>query len=303
MALPSFFNFIDPLLRHLAQHPEGVRVRDAYNAVADAVQLTDDQKAQLLPSGRQAVFKNRIGWAHDRLKRDGLSGSPSRGVWRITENGIALAGKHPNGLPDDELRRLAHPERDSKVSDDEDVTGTATSLDAAESQSPEERIEEAVDELNRAAADDLLELILQASPAFFEKLVLDLLHAMGYGTSRVDLQRVGGSGDGGIDGIISLDRLGLEKVYVQAKRWQNKVGRPEIQGFFGALAGRRATKGVFITTSGFSKEAHEYAEQVSDHLVLLNGRKLTELMIEHGVGVTHKSVKLPQIDSDYFDEG
>lgn len=135
-----------------------------------------------------------------------------------------------------------------------------------------------------------------------EHVVLDVLHSMGYGTNRSDLQRVGGGGDGGIDGIISLDRLGLEKVYVQAKRWQGIVGRPEIQAFFGALAGQRASKGVFITTSTFSAQASQYAASV-ERIVLVDGPKLAELMIDHGVGVSVRQIRIPKIDSDYFDEG
>lgn len=139
-------------------------------------------------------------------------------------------------------------------------------------------------------------------PEFFQGLVLDLLHALGYGTSEEDLQGVGAAGDGGIDGIISLDRLGFEKVYVQAKRWQKPVGRPEIQAFFGALAGRRAKKGVFITTSSFTREARDFEGQASENVVLIDGVRLTSLMIDHGVGVTHyRTVRLPKIDGDYFD--
>jgi len=155
--------------------------------------------------------------------------------------------------------------------------------------------------LNDSVAAELLSLIGHASPTFFENLVLDLLHAMGYGTSRKDLQRVGGTGDGGIDGIISLDKLGLEKVYVQAKRWQQNVGRPELQSFSGALVGRRAKKGVFITTSGFTRDAREFAEHVADHIVVVDGVRLTALMIEHGVGVTHKPIKVAEVDGDYFE--
>jgi len=167
--------------------------------------------------------------------------------------------------------------------------------------SPDERLDGALLELNAAVGAELLELVMNNSPAFFEHLVLELLHAMGYGTSRTDLQRVGGSGDAGIDGIISLDRLGLEKVYVQAKRWQNSVGRPEVQGFYGALAGQRANKGVFITTSTFTAQAVEFANSV-ERIVLVDGAKLTELMIEHGVGVDHRTLKVPKVDSDYFEE-
>jgi restriction system protein len=148
---------------------------------------------------------------------------------------------------------------------------------------------------------ELLDVLLQVSPEYFETIVLDLLHKMGYGTSRADLVRVGRSGDGGIDGIISLDRLGLEKVYVQAKRWQNSVGRPEVQAFFGAIAGNHATKGVLITTASFSQQAIGYAGTV-DGVVLVDGSKLADLMIEHEVGVTSRPVRVPKIDSDYFEE-
>lgn len=146
-------------------------------------------------------------------------------------------------------------------------------------------------------------MISQSSPAFFEQLVLDLLVAMGYGASRKSLQHTGRSGDGGIDGIISLDRLGLEKVYVQAKRWQNQVSRPDVQGFFGALAGRRANKGVFITTSGFSREAREFAKQASDGLVLIDGAQLARLMIEFKVGVSiERGITIARVDTDYFED-
>lgn len=164
---------------------------------------------------------------------------------------------------------------------------------------PDDRIEAALGEVRGTLSRSLLVTIGESPPAFFEQLALDLLHAMGYGTGREDLHKVGGSGDGGIDGIISLDRLGLEKVYVQAKRWKGTVGRPEIQGFYGALAGKRASKGVFITTSSFTREAREFALSV-EKLVLVDGTRLAALMIDHGVGVLHRLLKLPRIDSEYF---
>ena len=296
MTIPSFSELIDPLLRHLASHPEGVRAAEAYEAVADAVGITEEERQELLPSGLQARYKNRIAWAHDRLKRDGLSAAPRRGLWKVTEKGRQLVVTHPDALPNSEVRRLAYPSRASTPDPDPAPQPQPTL-------GPEERIEEAVQELNDSAASDLLAHIFENSPTFFEAVVLDVLHAMGYGTSRSDLQRLGGSGDGGIDGVIALDALGLEKVYVQAKRWKDKVGRPTIQGFFGALAGRRATKGVFITTSDYTREAEEYAQEVSDSIVLVDGLRLTKLMIEHGCGVTHKTVRIPRIDSDYFEEG
>jgi restriction system protein len=195
-------------------------------------------------------------------------------------------------------------DRDTRLRPVENTTQTRPATDeAATRQSPDERIDAALAELREQTASELLDLLLEQTPAFFEQVVLDLLHALGYGTSRADLARVGKSGDGGIDGIISLDRLGLEKVYVQAKRWQNTVGRPDVQSFFGALAGRRATKGVFITTSTFSREAREFAESVSDKIVLVDGARLTELMMDFGVGVQHKAIQVPRVDSDYFEDG
>lgn len=167
--------------------------------------------------------------------------------------------------------------------------------------SPDDRLEQTLAELREGVATDLLELLSQVSPAYFETVVLDLLHKLGYGTSRLDLLQVGRSGDGGIDGVISLDRLGLEKVYVQAKRWQSTVGRPEVQAFYGALAGQRANRGVFITTSTFSQQAVEFAGSV-ERIVLVDGSKLAGLMIEYEVGVASRAVRIPKIDSDYFEE-
>lgn len=167
--------------------------------------------------------------------------------------------------------------------------------------SPDDRLEQALSELRRGVAADVLEQLSRLSPTQFESVVLDVLHKLGYGTSRAALTRVGGSGDGGIDGVISLDRLGLEKVYVQTKRWQSSVGRPEIQSFYGALAGQRANRGVFITTSSFTSQAVEFAGSV-ERIVLVDGRKLADLMIEFEVGVSSRSVRIPKVDSDYFEE-
>jgi restriction system protein len=175
-----------------------------------------------------------------------------------------------------------------------DISPTATA-------SPDDRLEAALGELRETVATELLETLSQVTPQHFETIVLDVLHRMGYGASRADLQRVGGVGDGGIDGVISLDRLGLEKVYVQAKRWQGSVGRPEVQGFYGALAGQRANKGVFISTSSFTQQAIEFARSV-ERVVLVDGEKLAALMIEHEVGVTLRPIKVPKLDSDYFEE-
>ena len=185
------------------------------------------------------------------------------------------------------------------VEDDEPVAQPMVAPQATAS--PDDRLEAALSELKQTVAAELLEMLAQVSPQHFETIVLDVLHRMGYGASREDLQRVGGVGDGGIDGVISLDRLGLEKVYVQAKRWQGSVGRPEVQGFYGALAGPRANKGVFITTSTFSQQAVEFARSV-ERVVLVDGERLAGLMMDHEVGVNLRPIKVPKLDSDYFEE-
>jgi restriction system protein len=308
MPIPTFDAFIGPLLRVLSTHPEGLSARDAQEAVADLTGVSAAERLVLLPSGAQAVFRNRIGWAHDRLKRAGYSRSVRRGYWTLTPEGRAFAVRHAEGLPEVERQRLAFPPEESRLRGlvepgqasltDEDPAAPATAV-PAEVASPDERLEQALAELNEGVARELLDLVRRVAPSFFETIVLDLLHRMGYGTSRADLQRVGGSGDGGIDGVISLDRLGLEKVYVQAKRWQQPVGRPEVQAFYGALAGQRARKGVFLTTSSFTAQAQAFASSV-ESVVLVDGPRLVALMVAHEVGISRRAVHIPRVDTDYF---
>ncbi len=303
MAIPTYDELIEPLLRFLAEQREPIATRQVYEDLATRAGLTEAERAELLPSRQQPVYQNRIGWAHDRLKRAELSTSPRRSMWQLTAKGRAYVASHPRPLSDDQVMSLARVDRDTRLRPLEKGTEPPPPEETGSAkQSPDERIDAALAELREQTASELLDLILDQSPAFFEQLVLDLLHALGYGASRTALTRVGKSGDGGIDGIISLDRLGLEKVYVQAKRWQNGVGRPDVQAFFGALAGRRATKGVFLTTSTFSREAVEFAESVSDKIVLVDGARLTELMMDFGVGVQHKAIRVPRVDSDYFED-
>lgn len=305
MTVPTFDQFIEPLLRYLAEHPGGAAATDAYDAIAARVGLDAEARMELLPSGRQAVFKNRIGWAQDRLKRAGFSGSPRRGFWQLTPTGAAFAASNKT-IPTGDLEQLASVGRArlrrTDAPQDNNAPAVVIEPTVTTRQSPEERIEAAVAELRDSVARDLIELIGRSPPEFFENLVLDLLHAMGYGTNRAALQRVGGSGDGGIDGIISLDRLGLEKVYVQAKRWKPNVGSPEIQGFMGALQLQGASKGVFITTSAFTRDAKEAATRARGTIVLVDGAMLTALMIDHGVAVSHQALRVPKVDSDYFED-
>jgi restriction system protein len=303
MAVPTYDRFIEPILRYLAAHPNGALARDVHDAAAATLGLTDSDRAELLPSGVQTVYKNRAGWAHDRLKRSGLSTSLRKGFWKLTDAGVAFAASHPPPLAESVVEGLATEHNDVRLRPpDQNGADVLTAAPVAQvSASPDDRLEAALTELRQTVAAELLEALSQVTPQYFETIVLDLLHRMGYGTSREDLQRVGRTGDGGIDGVISLDRLGLEKVYVQAKRWQSTVGRPEIQGFFGALAGQRAEKGVFITTSTFSQQAVDFARSV-EGVVLVDGEKLAALMTEHEVGVTLRPVKVPKLDSDYFEE-
>lgn len=300
--LPAAFFHV--VLRELSKSTDGIRRRDLYELVADAMQLTPSQRAERLPSLTHLRYRHRIGWSLNLLKNAGLIESASAGIWRVTTAGQQLLAKHPSGL-DEEVTRVINREARAAVlraGDDQEEQDGARDPGQVLQQPPEERIDAALNEMRQSVAADLLERISQAPPAFFEELVLDLLHALGYGSSSADLQRVGASGDGGIDGIISLDKLGFEKVYVQAKRWQGSVGRPEVQGFFGALAGRRAKKGVFITTSTFTRDALSFGEQVSDNVVLIDGVRLTQLMIDHGVGVSHyRVIHLPRVDGDYFE--
>lgn len=307
MSVPTYDQFIEPLLRFLAGKPDGVQAREAHEAVAAALGLTADDKQELLPSGAQPIYKNRAGWAHDRLKRAGLSSSPRRGFWKLSESGKDFLAQHAGPLSNEEVEKLAVGFIDVRLKPS--TTPSTSPLPAQHPvspqvgavESPDDRLAQALAELRSTVAAELLETLASVSPTYFESIVLDLLHRMGYGANRSDLQRVGGVGDGGIDGVIALDRLGLEKVYVQAKRWQNVVGRPEIQAFYGALAGQRAKKGVFISTSAYTAQAVDFARSV-EGIVLIDGARLADLLIENEVGVSARTIKVPKLDSDYFDE-
>jgi restriction system protein len=308
MGVPTYDKFVEPILRYLASRPAGAPAKDAHEAAANALHISDADRQLLLPSGTQPTYKNRSGWAHDRLKRAGLSSSPRRGYWQLTQQGFDFVAAHPSQLSPEKVEELAtgfmgvrlRPGQPQDAPTDTAIL-EPTSLTPSALASPDDRLGEAIAELRRSVGRELLEILGSASPTFFETVVLDLLHRMGYGASRSDLQRVGGTGDGGIDGVISLDKLGLEKVYVQAKRWQGSVGRPDVQGFYGALAGQRANKGVFITTSSYTTQAVDFARSV-ERIVLVDGSRLAELMMDYEVGVSARTVKVPKIDSDYFDE-
>ncbi|KTT04171.1 restriction endonuclease [Pseudomonas oryzihabitans] len=308
MSVPTYDQFIEPILRFLAAHPEGATAGEAHEAAAQALGLSEEQRQETIASG-QPTYKNRSGWAHDRLKRAGYSSSAKRGYWQLTDSGRVFAQANPAPLSHDQVEHLAlnfisvqlKPAPDATSLDEGNYTPAPLVQADLATSSPQERLNQAILELRTSVAGDLLDSLLQASPTRFEHIVLDVLHRLGYGANRQALQQVGGSGDGGIDGVISLDALGLEKVYVQAKRWQGTVGRPDLQAFYGALAGQKAKRGVFITTSGFTAQAVDFARSV-EGLVLVDGKRLVDLMLDHEVGVTSQLYKVPRLDSDYFDE-
>lgn len=304
MPIPDYQTLMLPLLRFAADGNDHT-TREAVEVLATEFQLTPTERNALLPSGQQPIFNNRVGWANYYLKKAGLLESPRRGTLRITARGKQVLGENPARIDVKYLERF--PEfiefRDTSRNNRE-TTGTETAAIATE-QTPEETLELAHQRLRQSLAQDILSRILSCSPTFFERLVVELLVKMGYGGSRRDAgERIGQSGDGGIDGIIKEDRLGLDIIYIQAKRWQGPIGRPEIQKFVGALQGQRAKKGVFITTSSYTADAIDYASRIDTKVVLIDGQLLANLMIDFDVGVSiAASYIVKRIDSDYFEEG
>lgn len=301
MAIPDFQSLMLPLLRFLADGAER-STQETLDALAETLGLSAADVSQPMPSRKAPLFTNRVAWAKLHLKRAGLLDSPRRGVYRLTDRGRDLLRDPPPKVTLAYLTRF--PEYvefrgRSRTSGDGE---SELEINQETERTPEEYIEYGYSRLRAALADEILTRIAQMPPAFFEKLVVDLLVAMGYGGSQRDAGRAVGPGaDEGIDGVIKEDRLGLETIYIQAKRWQATVGRPEIQRFAGALQGQRARKGIFITTSDFSKEAEAYAGSIQSTIVLVNGAQLAELMIDHGIGVTSvNSYEIKRLDSDYF---
>lgn len=303
MAIPDYQTCMLPFLRHLADGQEH-SLRDAEEALAAHFHLSPTERAELLPSGQQGVFKNRIGWARTYLKKAALLASPKRAVFQITERGLKTLSTEPVKLDVKYLEQFPGFVEFREAS--KPGNGGNTVVEAAPAtNTPEEAIELAHQGLREQLMAELLTRILGCSPTFFEQLVVELLVKMGYGGSRRDAgERIGQSGDGGIDGIIKEDRLGLDTIFIQAKRWQGSVGRPEIQKFVGALQGQRAKKGVFITTSSYTADAADYATRIDTKVVLIDGQQLAGLMIDFDVGVASAaSYVVKRIDSDYFEEG
>ena len=304
MTVPDFQSLMLPLLRLAGDDHEHTNSQTA-NALADEFALTEDEKNELLPSGRQARFDNRVGWARTYLQKAGLLERTGRGRFKISEQGRQVLAGNPESIDMKYLERFpAYIEwRDRSRQSGQPGEGTSALTDAP--QTPEETLEAAHQALRGALARELLERVRAETSRFFENLVIDVLVAMGYGGSRKDAaQAVGRSGDEGIDGIIKEDRLGLDVIYVQAKRWEGTVGRPVVQSFAGSLEGHHARKGIMITTSDFSSGALEYVKRIEKKIVLIDGETLAQYMVDHGVGVTPEATyTVHRIDMDYFEEG
>ena len=303
MAVPDFQSLMLPLLR-LAGDGMDHTFKDAVEAIAIEFSLTPEERNELLPSSsRTTLFYNRLAWAKTHMTMAGLLQAPRRGVFCITQRGRELLVSQLARIDMKTLQQFPEYER-ARRGDVQASVEPAMPAVAFNELTPEESIERAHLSLRKDLARELLESIMQCSPAFFELLIIKLLIKMGYGGSREEAGKaVGRSGDGGIDGIINEDRLGLDAIYLQAKRWEGVVGRPEIMKFVGALAGQRATKGVFITTSWFTQDAKDYALSSQYKVVLIGGERLADLMIEHDLGVSVAATyQLKRIDSDFFSE-
>jgi len=305
MPIPDFQTVMLPLLESVANR-QPHSTKEVVAALAKHFELSDSERAELLPSGRYPLFNNRVAWALSHMKNAGLLTSPSRSMYVLTDRGAALLAQQPGRV---DMKLLAQfPEyiefrNRRKEPTTTDAPGNPVLVDAGEEQTPNEAIEIAYQKLRFELVDELLQQIKGASPEFFERLVVELLLRMGYGGSRSDAGRaIGKSGDGGIDGIIKEDRLGLDIIYIQAKKWDSTIGRPEIQKFAGALQGQRARKGVFITTSDFSQQARDYVALIDSKIVLIDGEQLAQFMMDHNLGVsTVASYEVKRVDSDYFD--
>ncbi|MBP7733144.1 MAG: restriction endonuclease [Caldisericia bacterium] len=307
MALPKFDEFILPILKIMVDKKPRTS-SEISELVASSLNLSEEDKSVMVESGREEAYISRAHWSVYYLYRAGLLNKIRKSTWEITDLGLNIVKSNPAKINSrflmqfESFKKYATTRKDEADTDADAVQKTFTSIDSE--LSPTEVIDKAYAKLNKTLATDLLDELLKTSPSFFEKLVVDLLLGIGYGGSGKDAGKVvGKSGDGGIDGIIDQDKLGLDKIYIQAKRWQGNVGSKELNGFVGSLVGFHADKGVFITTSDFTKDAYDYVSKAGKNIILINGQKLVELMIEHNIGVSeHERFVIKKIDHDYFSD-
>lgn len=302
--IPTYEECMLPLLKVLSDEKVH-KLNDVIIELEERFHLTEEERKELLPSGKQPVFRNRVGWAKTYMKKAGLLESPKRAHMRITPRGIEVLNSNLQAIDSEYLLKYQEfvdfqlPKKKGnrpKVAIKEDgIISSST---------PEESLEYAYLELREKLAVEIINQVMNASPQFFEQLVVDLLLRMGYGGSRKEAgETLGKSGDGGIDGIIKEDRLGLDIIYIQAKRWENPVPTREVRDFAGALLSKKARKGIFITTSSFPKSAMEFVDKIEHKIILIDGERLAELMIENNVGLSVSEVyEIKKIDTDYFEE-
>lgn len=301
--IPKYEEIMLPFLKYLSDKKEH-SLSATHDALAIQFKLTDDELKDLLPSGQQPVFRNRLGWARTYLKKAGLLTSPKRAHFIISDIGLELLKENPSEITSKLLTRYNEFVEFQSIKKTK-VSSQRPNFHGTTDQTPEESLEYAYLKLHSELSKELLSVVKTCTPSFFEKLVIDLLITMGYGGSRKEAGKaMGKSGDGGIDGIINEDKLGLDVIYLQAKRWEYSVPVKEIRDFTGALASKKAKKGIFITTSSFPKSVYEFVGQVEYKIILIDGERLTNLMIEHNVGLsTVSTYHVKAIDSDYFEEG
>lgn len=309
MAVPTYDQLMLPLLQFAADG-EVHNIREAFAYLAEVFQLSEADLSEMLPSGKQTKFFNRVHWAKTYLVQAQCLVSAGRGHFQITQRGVDVLHQRPQSITIPFLRQF--PEfvdfqtRRSSTDSTAETGVRDGEIEETSSVTPIERIDRLMGEMRAALQDEILNIVLSLSPDFFEQLVVDLLLAMGYGGAQGTGQRIGRSGDGGVDGLIQEDKLGLDAIYIQAKRWSpdRSVGRPDVQAFVGSLVGNGAVKGVFITTSYFTNEALRYAEKLPNaKVVLIDGDQLTSLMINYNVGVTvERTYTLKRIDENYFSE-
>jgi len=303
--IPDYQSIMLPMLRLVADKKEH-KYRDLIENLATEFQVTDEERKELLASGLQAIFDNRVGWAKTYLKKAGLLDSPKRATFVITQLGLDTLKKNPDRVDAKYLRQFPAFLEFQNASRNDNNTDEEVATQEPSDQTPEENLDKAYQRIRKSLASELLNKVVELSPTFFERLVVELLVKMGYGGSIKDAGKaIGKSGDEGIDGTIKEDKLGLDIIYVQAKRWKpgNVVGRPELHKFVGALAGQGAKKGIFITTSNFTKEALDYTPKNETKIVLIDGEQLAQLMIDYNLGCTTQQIyELKKIDSDYFGE-
>ena len=302
MSIPDFQSFMLPRLKFASDGKEHSQ-SEASEALSHHFSITEPERREMLPSGRQTRFNNRVAWANVYLRKSGFLESTRRGRFKITERGQEILRSNPARIDvkflmkngDAEFREFHRPSRPDGNHEEPSIETVRT---------PREIMDAGYQEMRRDLSQEIIKRIKSSSPRFFEHLVVELLVAMGYGGSRKDAgEAVGQSGDGGVDGIIKEDRLGLDVIYLQAKRWEGTVGRPTVQAFAGSLEGHRARKGVLITTSQFSPDALDYVTRIEKKIVLIDGDELAKLMIDYGIGVAADATyEIKRLDTDYFEE-